>query len=212
MSKNTTLQAKSLYRAVKFASHAAAIKHVNPRLKGVIFEFRGLNLSAVAATDGHRVAVCNFPSLEGVDTPPAASWLLENNDVKRLLQALKVEKENWVTVDLSAETSEMNIIGLLSASKFTFSGDTPADYKQATDSHSPHDAGIRPGIVVNAAYLAQACAGLSEISGHDGAALKFETAENDRTIKISNGFEIRTPGVSDAAVYIAPMRYPAKGG
>lgn len=78
--------------ALKFASHAMAVKDVRYYLNGVLFEFRKDVLTLVG-TDGHRMAYVDLASDSELD----GQWTIPADSVKLILTAFKATGTGFVS-------------------------------------------------------------------------------------------------------------------
>jgi len=218
------LSMKSLSDAVRFVSHASALKDVRYYLNGVAFEFRRQVHSGdtpdatsdtlyVLGTDGHRVARVTLAL--GPDDLPAldrkADALIIDTEAVAAILAVKKPSDN-MPVDLRLTTVEGSKAKFLTMDSGAFSvrcslidGKYP-DWRRIFPNRTEIEEGTQNIAYIDSTYIGEACDAIAKL--HKSAGNKYRplslAVHSDTTIVTAPGFSCGQ--VSDPLVKIMHMR------
>lgn len=185
--------------ALKFASHAAAVKDIRYYLNGVLFEFTDGRLYMVG-TDGHRLAYAELDATadEVVDTQAIVSGA----SVKLLLTAFKQASTGHM--GFTFEGDKLIVQGASQAIHCELIEGKYPDWRRVSMHKAERDRVPTARVGVNADYLAAAAkaCGAFGASKYDGVKMDFY-GENECMILQPDTL---LDGITSAAVVVMPMR------
>lgn len=184
--------------ALKFASHAAAIRDVRYYLNGVLFEFRGAAL-ALVGTDGHRMA---YVELDNHDSQlPDTDMIVPGDSVKLLLAAFKANSTGTIDFELDSEKLLIRGAGGQAIHCSPIEGKYP-DWRRVCKSDKKPVPTER--ISFNADYMPAAAKACGALDGSKYACVIMELFGPSSSMCFSPG-ELPA-GVVEARVIVMPMR------
>ena len=199
------MKQSAFIKALKFASHAMAIKDVRYYLNGVCLELMGDSMILIG-TDGHRMAWATLDddnsggALEGKHHGP--QFIIEGAYIKLLLGMFKLSAYDQGHLDFEFTDGLVTITGRQGEMRCKLIEGKFPDWRRVCKSGAKPEGALEIG--VNADYLADAAKACSTLcdNKYKGMKLVFHGA-NEAMLVTATGLP---SGVTEAACVVMPMR------
>ncbi len=200
------MKQSAFIKALKFASHAMAVRDVRYYLNGVCLELMGDSMILIG-TDGHRMAWAtleddNSGGCLNAQTNHGPQFIIEAEYVKLLLGMFKPSAYDQGHLDFEFTDGLVTISGRQGEMRCKLIEGEYPNWRRVCKSGAKAE-GVAE-ICVNADYMADAAKAAGAICGtkYKGVTLKFHGA-NEAMLVTATGLP---SGVTEAACVVMPMR------